>query len=191
MTEVTRCAWACRSAEERVYHDEEWGIPQHDENRLFEFLVLEGAQAGLSWLTVLRKREHYRRVFHDFDPKRVAGFDDTKVRALLEDPGLIRNRLKIESAVANARAFLTIQDRYGSFDAFLWRYVDGRPIHNHWRACTEAPAETPLSQRLSRDLRRHGFRFVGPTICYAYMQAVGLVNDHAVACFRWYELGGR
>jgi DNA-3-methyladenine glycosylase I len=188
MTELVRCAWACRTPEERVYHDAEWGTPQHDDRVLFEFLVLEGAQAGLSWLTVLRKREAYRRAFAGFDPEPVARYDGSTIDRLLADPGLIRNRGKIESAVANARAFLRVQEECGSFDAYLWRFVDGRPILNRWRDYNEAPAHTPVSTALSKDLGRRGFRFVGPTICYAYMQAVGLVNDHAVDCYRWHEL---
>ncbi|QSA96980.1 DNA-3-methyladenine glycosylase I [Methylococcus sp. EFPC2] len=190
MPETSRCAWAVRTDEERCYHDEEWGRPLHDERKLFEFLILEGAQAGLSWLTVLRKRERYREVFDGFDPEAVARYDAEKTAMLLADPGLIRNRLKIEAAVDNARAYLRVQETYGSFDAYLWRYVDGQPIQNAWQDYKEAPAATAVSTALSKDLRKRGFRFVGPTICYAYMQAVGLVNDHAVGCFRWHELGG-
>lgn len=190
MPEPHRCTWATRTPEELAYHDDEWGMPLHDDRRLFEFLVLEGAQAGLSWSTVLRKRARYRAVFDDFAPERVARYNEGKINALMNDPGIIRNRLKIQSAVANARAFLHIQEAFGSFDAYLWDYVDGQPIQNNWRDYTEAPASTSISTALSKDLRKRGFRFVGPTICYAYMQAVGLVNDHAVDCYRWRELGG-
>lgn len=189
MTE--RCPWAENSALETAYHDEEWGVPVHDDRRLFEFLVLEGAQAGLSWSTILRKRDRYRAVFDDFDPARVAGYSAARVDRLLADPGIVRNRLKVESAVTNARAFLRIQEQHGSFDAWLWRFVDGEPVQNSWRRMTQVPASTPLSVELSGALRRRGFRFVGPTICYAFMQAVGLVNDHLTTCFRYRQLGGR
>lgn len=191
MTEgLIRCAWSCRSEAERLYHDLEWGVPLHDDQRLFEFIVLEGAQAGLSWTTILKKRPRYRAAFDCFDPVRVASYDESKILALLADPGLVRNRQKIQSAVDNARAYLAVQAEFGSFDAYLWRFVAGRPIQNAWRDYAEAPPQTQESQALSRDLRRRGFRFVGPTISYAYMQAVGMVNDHAVDCFRWKELGG-
>ena len=185
-----RCAWACRSEEERDYHDLEWGVPLHDDGKLFEFLVLEGAQAGLSWLTILKKRAAYRRAFDGFAPAVVAAYDEAKIAELLGDPGIVRNRLKIQAAVANARAFLAVQQQFGGFAAYMWRFVDGSPIQNAWRDYAEAPPQTPASQALSRDLKRRGFRFVGPTICYAHMQAVGMVNDHAIDCFRWRELGG-
>ena len=171
-----------------AYHDEEWGVPVHDDRRLFEFLVLEGAQAGLSWETILCKREAYRRAFAGFDPVRVAAFGPGDVERLLGDAGIVRNRRKVESAVANARAFLAVQREFGSFDAYLWRFVGGRPVRNAWREMAEVPARTPESEAMSRDLRRRGFGFVGPTICYAFMQAVGMVNVHLVGCFRHREL---
>ena len=184
-----RCAWAGSDPLYLDYHDREWGVPVHDDRLLFEFLTLEGAQAGLSWLTILRKREAYRAAFAGFDPEAVARFDAAKVAALLADPGIVRNRLKVESAVSNARAFLKVREEFGTFDAYMWGFVDGRPIRNARRSIAEIPASTPLSDALSRDLKRRGFRFVGSTICYAHMQAVGMVNDHTVDCFRWRELG--
>lgn len=186
--QLIRCAWAGSDPLYREYHDREWGVPLHDDRLLFEFLILEGAQAGLSWLTVLRKREAYRCCFHHFDPEKVASFDAAKVSELLSNTGIIRNRLKIESAVGNARSFLSLREEFGSFDTYLWNFVDGRPIRNCWRNVSEIPAATPLSDRLSRDLKRRGFRFVGSTICYAFMQAVGMVNDHIVTCYRHAEL---
>jgi DNA-3-methyladenine glycosylase I len=179
-----RCAWCLGSARYVRYHDEEWGVPVHDDRTLFEFLILEGAQAGLSWSTILNKREHYRRAFDGFDAERVARYGARKKAALLADPGIVRNRLKIEAAVANARAALAVRDRHGSLDAYLWRFVDGRPIRNRWRRADRVPASTGVSDSMSKDLRRAGFRFVGSTICYALMQAVGMVNDHLVTCFR-------
>lgn len=190
MTSVHRCAWALRSPEETRYHDTEWGVPLHDDVKLFEYLVLDGAQAGLSWTTVLKKREGYRAAFDGFDPERVARYDEAKIAALLADPGIVRNRLKIESAVRNAKAYLRIQEEFGSFDAYLWRFVDGTPVRNAWRELREVPASTPLSDALSRDLKQRGCNFVGSTICYAYLQAAGLVNDHLVDCFRWGEVSG-
>ena len=190
MTEPSRCLWARRTTEERDYHDQEWGTPLHDDRKLFEFLVLEGAQAGLSWVTVLRKRERYRQVFDGFDPMKVAAYGDTDVARLMADPGIIRNRLKIEAAIANARAYLAVQEEFGGFDDYLWRFVDGRPIQNAWREHGQLPAETTESKTMSKELRRRGFKFVGPTICYAFMQAVGMVNDHTVDCFRWQALQG-
>ncbi len=172
------------------YHDKEWGVPVHDDRTQFEFLVLEGAQAGLSWMTVLRKRASYRLAFDDFDPEKVARYGDSKLASLIQDPGIIRNRKKIEAAVQNARAFLAIQEQFGSFAAYIWRFVDGKSIQNAWRAVTDLPAKSPESEGLSRDLKARGFRFVGPTICYAHMQATGLVNDHIIDCFRYGELGG-
>ncbi len=186
-----RCAWAGGDPLYRAYHDREWGVPVHDDRLLFEFLTLEGAQAGLSWITILRKREAYRAAFAGFDPEVVARFDGAKVAELLADPGIVRNRLKVESAVTNARAFLEVREEFGSFDAYQWRFVDGSPIQNTWRSPGEIPARTPVSDALSRDLKQRGFRFVGSMICYAHMQAVGMVNDHTVDCFRWRELGGR
>ena len=170
------------------YHDEEWGVPSHDDAHLFEMLVLEGAQAGLSWTTILRKREGYRRAFAGFDIERVARFDGRRIERLLADPGIVRNRAKIESAVTNARAALSVRGEHGSLDAYLWTFVDGAPIRNAWRALDEIPAETAESQAMSKDLKRRGFRFVGPTICYAFMQAVGMVNDHQTTCFRYREV---
>lgn len=187
---VTRCAWAGSDPLYQDYHDREWGVPVHDDRLLFEFLILEGAQAGLSWITILRKRAAYRAAFAGFDPETVAAFDDAKVAELLQNPGIVRNRLKVASAITNARAFLAVQEEFGSFDAYLWRFVDNRPLLNAWKTIREIPASTPLSDALSRDLKQRGFRFVGSTICYAHMQAVGMVNDHTVDCFRWRELGG-
>jgi DNA-3-methyladenine glycosylase I len=171
------------------YHDREWGVPLHDDRKLFEFLVLEGAQAGLSWLTILRKREAYRKAFEGFDPARVARYGARDVRRLLADAGIVRNRMKIESAVANARAFLAVQRELGSFDRYIWGFVDGRPIVNRRRSLRQLPPRTALSDRISKDLKRRGFRFVGPTIVYAHMQATGMVNDHLVTCFRWAAVG--
>jgi DNA-3-methyladenine glycosylase I len=164
------------------YHDEEWGVPVHDDRLLFEFLILEGAQAGLSWLTILKRRETYRRAFDGFDPKQVATYGETKIAALLKDPGIIRNRLKVHAAVRNARAFLAIQEEFGSFDQYLWDFVGGKPVVNRPRTLADVPASTPLSDRLSDDLKRRGFGFVGTTICYAFLQAVGVVDDHVVGC---------
>ena len=185
-----RCAWTGDEPLMIAYHDLEWGVPVHDDRTLFEFLILEGAQAGLSWSTILRKREGYRQAFAGFDPGQVARFDEERVRKLLADPGIVRNRRKIEAAIANARAFRAVQGEFGSFDAYVWGFVGGAPVQNRWRALAELPAQTSESQALSRDLIRRGFRFVGPTICYAFMQAVGMVNDHVVSCFRHAELGG-
>jgi DNA-3-methyladenine glycosylase I len=172
-----------------AYHDEEWGVPIRDDRRLFEFLVLEGAQAGLSWITILRKRASYRRAFASFDPARVARFDRRTVRALLANAGLVRNARKIDSAVENAKAFLRVQREFGSFARYVWGFVDGSPRRNGWRSLAAVPARTPESIALSKDLRRRGFRFVGPTICYAFMQATGMVNDHIVSCFRHRQVG--
>ena len=173
-----------------AYHDHEWGVPAHDERRLFEFLILEGAQAGLSWATVLRKRERYREAFAGFDPRRVARFGDDDVARLLADAGIIRNRLKIASAIRNARAFLAVQDEHSSFDSWVWSFVGGTPLVNRRRRPSDVPATSPESDALSRELLRRGFKFVGSTICYAFLQATGLVNDHLVDCPRWGELGG-
>ena len=181
-----RCFWAVGGAEEYVgYHDDEWGRPVLTDDGLFERLTLEAFQSGLSWLTILRKREGYRRAFGGFDPQLVAGFGDADIARLLADPGIVRNRLKIASTISNARAVLEVQARYGSLDAFLWGFVDGAPIRNSWRSMAEIPASTPLSDAMSRELKRHGFRFVGTTICYAHMQATGMVNDHLTGCFRY------
>ena len=179
-----RCPWAASDPLYVAYHDEEWGAPLHDDRRLFEMLVLEGAQAGLSWLTILRRREAYRDAFDRFDPRAVARYGPRDVERLLADGGIVRNRRKIDSAVNNARAFLAVQEEFGSFDRYVWRFVDGRPIQNAWTKPQEVPARTPVSGALSRDLRSRGFTFVGPIICYAHMQATGMVNDHLVGCFR-------
>ncbi|MCA9728387.1 MAG: DNA-3-methyladenine glycosylase I [Candidatus Eisenbacteria bacterium] len=185
---VQRCAWPGDDPLYQRYHDEEWGVPLHDDRTLFEFLILEGAQAGLSWITVLRKREAYRRAFAQFDPEKVARFDRKRIAALLEDPGIIRNRQKVESAVGNAKAFLDVQKEFGSFDRYIWDFVNGRPIQNRWKTLKDIPPETEVSQTISQDMRRRGFRFVGPTIVYAHMQATGMVNDHVVDCFRYAEI---
>ena len=178
-----RCAWAGDDPAYIRYHDEEWGVPVHDDRTLFEFLILEGAQAGLSWITILRKRDAYRAAFDNFDPKRVARYDRRRIARLLRDPGIVRNRLKIESTVTNARAFIEVQREFGRFADYLWRFVGGRPRINRWRSLKQVPSRTRESDALSDDLRRRGFRFVGSTICYAYMQAVGLVSDHTASCF--------
>jgi DNA-3-methyladenine glycosylase I len=170
------------------YHDTEWGVPVHDDRRLFEFLILEGAQAGLSWITILRKRDNYRSAFDDFDPKKVARYDVRKVKKLLADEGIVRNRLKIESSIGNARAFLEVQKEFGTFDKYVWQFVNHAPRVNKWKAMRDVPARTPESDAMSKDLRKRGFRFVGSTICYAFMQATGMVNDHLVGCFRHREL---
>jgi DNA-3-methyladenine glycosylase I len=186
--DVARCAWAGTDPLYVAYHDEEWGVPVHDDRVLFEFLILEGAQAGLSWITILRKREHYRRAFAGFDARKVAAFGAREVRRLLADPGIVRNRLKVESAIRNARAFLEVQAEFGSFDRFMWGILGGRPRRNAWRSIKEVPARTPESDAMSKALRQRGFAFVGSTICYAHMQAVGMVNDHTVNCFRYRQL---
>jgi DNA-3-methyladenine glycosylase I len=185
---LSRCAWAERSTLEQAYHDHEWGTPVHDDRLLFEFLILEGAQAGLSWTTILRKRDAYRMAFDGFDPERVARYDEAKIAELLANPGIVRNRLKISAAANNARRFLQVREHFDSFDAYLWRFVDGRPRQNAWQDMTDVPARTPESDALSKDLEKRGFRFVGSVICYAYMQAIGMVNDHTVDCFRWKQL---
>jgi len=179
-----RCAWADGDPLLAAYHDGEWGVPLHDDRLLFEFLTLEGAQAGLSWLTVLRKRGHYRRAFARFNPRAVARYTRRDITRLMRDPGIVRNRLKIESTVSNAAAFLAVQREYGSFDRYIWQFVGGRPRVNAWRSAAQVPASSAESDAMSRDLRRRGFRFVGSTICYAYMQATGMVNDHLAGCFR-------
>ena len=184
-----RCSWAPAGKPLYLaYHDEQWGVPVHDDRTLFEMLILEGAQAGLSWETILNKRDAYRRAFDRFDPRKVARYDARKVRSLLADPGIVRNRLKIAAAIQNARAFLAVQKEFGSFDAYIWRFVGGKPKQNAWSHHREIPARTAESDAMSKDLRKHGFRFVGSTICYAYMQAVGMVNDHVVSCFRYKEI---
>ena len=187
MPDVTRCAWA-RTELSIPYHDTEWGVPVHDDQRLFEFLILEGAQAGLSWETILKKRDAYRTAFDDFDAERIARYSAKRVERLLADPGIVRNRLKIESAVTNARAFLDVQKELGSFDTYIWRFVDGKPRVNKVRALGDVPVSTPQSDAMAKDLKKRGFRFVGSTICYALMQATGMVNDHLVGCFRHGEV---
>jgi DNA-3-methyladenine glycosylase I len=185
---VKRCTWPGSDPLYVAYHDREWGVPVHDDRILFEFLLLEGAQAGLSWITILRKREAYRRVFAGFDPKKVARFDKRRVASLMKDAGIVRNRLKIESAIENAKAFLAVQEEFGSFDAYQWRFVDGRPIQNRRRTTKQVPARTAESDAFSKDLKQRGFSFVGTTIIYAHMQAVGMVNDHLVDCFRYRQV---
>src|SRR5437762_145253 len=184
---LQRCDWA-RTEESIAYHDREWGVPLHDEQALFEFLILEGAQAGLSWETILRKRDNYRLAFNDFDPIKVAAYNERKVEKLLSNPGIIRNRLKIAAALQNAKAFLAVQKEFGSFDAYIWQFVGRRPVQNARRALRELPAKTAESDAMSKDLAKRGFKFVGSTICYAFMQATGMVNDHLVGCYRWAEL---
>jgi len=186
---VIRCPWA-KGDEYIAYHDQEWGVPLHDDRRLFEALVLDGAQAGLSWITILKKRPHYREVYDDFDPQTVAGYGKKKIAALLADPGIVRNRLKVESSVTNAVAFLQVQSEFGTFDSYLWRFVDGVPRQNRHRAQTDVPTRSPDSDALSKDLKKRGFRFVGTTICYAFMQAIGMVNDHLVDCHRHQAVQG-
>jgi DNA-3-methyladenine glycosylase I len=188
---VVRCAWAGATDQLYIaYHDREWGVPVHDDRILFEFLVLEGAQAGLAWSTILRKRDNYRRAFDGFDPEKVARYDRRRIARLLKDPGIVRNRLKVESAVRNAGAFLEVQEEFGSFDAYQWRFVDGRPRQNRWRSLRQIPPRTAQSDAMSKDLKARGFSFVGSTIVYAHMQAVGMVNDHVVSCFRHAEVAG-
>jgi DNA-3-methyladenine glycosylase I len=183
-----RCAWSRASDLYVAYHDAEWGVPVHDERRLFEFLILEGAQAGLSWRTVLERRDGYRRAFDGFDPEKVARYDAARIERLMADTGIIRNRAKIEAAVNNARVFLEVQQRFDGFDRYIWQFVGGKPVQNAWRSVDELPASTPQSDAMSRELKRLGFKFVGSTICYAYMQAVGMVNDHVQTCFRWKQV---
>ena len=187
MPNVNRCRWATTDLS-IPYHDTEWGVPLHDDQRLFEFLILEGAQAGLSWETILKKRESYRKAFDNFDPERIAKYNAKKLEKLMADPGIIRNRLKVDSAVSNAKAFLEVRDEFGSFDKYLWSFVDGKPRVNKWRGLGDVPASTPQSDAMSKDLKKRGFRFVGSTICYAFMQATGMVNDHALSCFRYREV---
>ena len=183
-----RCAWSLASQQYIDYHDQEWGVPVHDDRRLFEMLILEGAQAGLSWSLILKKRAGYRRAFDNFDANTIAHYDELKVEELLADPEIVRNRLKIRAAIQNARAFLAVQSQIGSFDAFTWQFVDGHPIQNAWHTMQDIPAKTKESDAMSKELKRRGFTFVGSTICYAFMQAVGLANDHIVECFRWQEV---
>lgn len=185
---TTRCAWGTSFPEYIQYHDREWGVPVHDDRALFEFLILEGAQAGLSWSTILKKRENYRVAFDHFDPHKVAQYGEQKVAELLSNPGIVRNKLKIAASIQNAKSFLAIQDEFGSFDAYIWRFVGGKPRQNAWGSLAQIPAKTSESDAMSKDLKQRGFKFVGSTICYAFMQAVGMVNDHTVECFRYREL---
>jgi DNA-3-methyladenine glycosylase I len=185
---VKRCAWALSSQQYLDYHDREWGLPTHDDRKLFEMLILEGVQAGLSWSLILKKRAGYFQAFDGFDAHKIARYDDRKVQELLANPEIVRNRLKIQAAIQNARAFLELQSQYGSFDAFLWRFVGGQPLQNAWQTLQDIPASTRESDAMSKELKRHGFTFVGTTICYAFMQAVGMVNDHIMECFRWQEV---
>jgi len=189
--DIVRCHWASGDELTIRYHDEEWGVPVHDDRTLFEFLILEGAQAGLSWNTILNKRQNYRVAFDQFDVRRVAAYDRRKMQKLLKDPGIVRNRLKITSAVGNAKAFLRVAEEFGSFDRYIWRFVDGKPRVNSRKSPRQVPAKTAESDAMSKDLKARGFNFVGSTICYAFMQAVGVVNDHLVRCFRYEALGGR
>jgi DNA-3-methyladenine glycosylase I len=184
MKNPTRCGWSVSDPLYIRYHDEEWGVPVHDDRKLFEMLILEGAQAGLSWITILKKRENYRKAFDRFNAKKIAGYDARKKRELLSNVGIVRNRLKIDATISNAQAFLAVQKEFGSFDAYIWQFVGGKPKLNRWKSLKEIPPKTPESDAMSKDLKLHGFRFVGSTICYAFMQAVGMVNDHITPCFR-------
>ena len=191
MTNIKRrCSWCGDDPLYQKYHDKEWGVPLHDEQTLFEFLCLEGAQAGLSWLTIFKKRENYRAAFDNFNPERIAAYDEEKKAALLTNPGIIRNKLKVQAFISNARAYLDMLKQGENLESFFWNFVDGNPIQNHWKTVTEIPPSTPLSERICKELKQRGFKFVGPTICYAHMQAIGMVNDHTVDCFRHAELGG-
>ena len=186
--EPVRCLWACKSESEKNYHDTEWGVPLYDEHRLFEFLILEGAQAGLSWSTILNKRENYRKAFDQFDAGKIARYSDRRVEKLLANPGIVRNRLKVNAAVINARAWLDLQEREGDVSEWMWQFVGGEPLQNSWKDLSQVPANTPQSDAMSKALKDAGFKFVGTTICYAFMQATGMVNDHTTDCFRWAEL---
>lgn len=188
MSERRRCEWCGDDPLYMAYHDEEWGVPTHDDRRLFEMLILEGAQAGLSWITILRKRENYRAAFDNFDAEKIAHYDEAKIAELLANPGIVRNKLKVRVAVSGARAFLDIREEYGSFDAFIWQFVEGRPIVNKYQTLSDIPPETDASRAMSKALKQRGFNFVGPTICYAFMQACGMMNDHIVDCFRYAEI---
>jgi len=185
---MKKCSWALSSESEEKYHDEEWGVPVHDDRLLFEFLILEGAQAGLSWSTILNKREGYRKAFDYFDANKIALYDQTKIQQLLSNPGIVRNKLKVNATVINARAFLTVQQQFGSFESYIWQFVQGESLQNHWLEFKQIPVSTPESEFMSKSLKQQGFKFVGPTICYAYMQAVGMVNDHTIDCFRHKQL---
>lgn len=183
-----RCEWVNQDPIYIDYHDKEWGIPIYKENALFEFLILEGMQAGLSWLTILKKRENYRNLFDHFDANKIANYNQKKIEKLLLNPGIIRNRLKIQSIITNANAFLEVKEEWGSFSKYLWHFVENQPIQNHWKSIKHVPVATPISEKMSKDLKKRGFKFVGSTICYAFMQAVGMVNDHTIKCFRYKEL---
>ncbi len=185
---INRCGWSISDPLMIDYHDKEWGVPVHDDRKHFEFIVLDGAQAGLSWQTVLKKREAYREAFDNFDPKKVARYDERKIEELLNNPGIIRNRLKVSSAIKNANAFLEVRKKFGTFDKYIWQFVGGSPMRNTWKSLKELPAKTPESDAMSKDMKKRGFNFVGSTICYAYMQAAGMVNDHTVGCFRHKEI---
>ncbi|OQY80516.1 MAG: DNA-3-methyladenine glycosylase [Chloroflexi bacterium UTCFX4] len=188
---ITRCAWSVSDPRYIQYHDEEWGVPLHDDQKLFEFLALEGMQAGLSWITILRKRENFRAAFDNFNVTKIARYNERKIESLVQDAGIIRNRQKILATLDNARAFLEVQDEFGSFDKYIWGFVHDKPIRNAWTTLSEVPAKTPLSETISKDLSKRGFRFVGPTIVYAHMQATGMVNDHVISCFRHQALAQR
>jgi len=189
MTSQCRCAWVPTDDPLYItYHDEEWGVPEYDDRRLFEMLLLEGAQAGLSWITILRKRENYRRAFDGFDAEKIARYKPKKIASLLDDSGIVRNRLKVNTAVTNAQLFLDVQNEYGSFSDYLWQFVDGKPIINTWQSLSDVPSATPESDAMSKDLKKRGFKFVGSTICYAYMQSLGMVNDHTTDCFRYRQV---
>lgn len=184
----TRCGWCSTDPLYIAYHDEEWGVPVHDDGKLFEFIILEGAQAGLSWITILRKRENYRKAFDGFDPTKVALYDEAKIEELLKNEGIVRNRRKIEAAVTNARVFLEVQKEFGSFDSYIWGFIGGKPVKNQWKTLAEIPAKTEISDLISKDLKKRGFKFAGSTIIYAYIQATGMVNDHITNCFRYGEV---
>ncbi|MEM1319047.1 MAG: DNA-3-methyladenine glycosylase I [Bacteroidota bacterium] len=184
----TRCQWCVSHELDRAYHDTEWGVPVYDDRLLFEMLNLEGAQAGLSWLTILKKRPHYQKVFDNFEAHKIVDYDEAKIAALLADPGIVRNKLKVRGTVQNARCFLAVQEEFGSFKDYIWQFVEGQPIINRWKTMEQVPVSTPQSDAMSKDLKKRGFKFIGTTICYAYMQGVGMVNDHTIDCFRWKPL---
>jgi len=188
VTELMRCSWAGNDPMMITYHDKEWGVPVHNDGLFFEFLLLEGAQAGLSWSTILKKRENYRAAFDNFDPKKIAGYSEDKIQQLLQNPGIVRNRVKVRAAVTNAQAILAVQDEFGLFDTYIWRFVGGKTMQNGWECSEEVPGKTREAEAMSKDLKTRGFQFVGPTICYAFMQATGMVNDHTTDCFRFHEL---
>lgn len=185
MTEKSRCEWCLSHPLYIEYHDKEWGVPVHEDNKIFEFLILESMQAGLNWLTILKKRENFRKAFNGFDPQKIASFNEKKVESLMQDAGIIRHEKKIRAAINNAKAFLVLQEKYGSFDSYIWQFVDGKPITNTWKSLSEIPASTPISDKMSKEFKKQGFQFLGSTICYAHMQATGMVNDHLITCFRY------